>query len=211
MRKQAFPIAYLPPIDYLAHFWAAPNPVIDIYEHWPKRTIRNRAEIASPKGRYLLSVPVSKDKHHTPAKDVRISYKENWQVNHWRAIKSFYSNSPYFLYYEQEISYFFEYQYNSITTLDLELMNTLLELMNIDKQITTSSAYLEKKEISHDLRDYFNHKKDKILVPDYIQVFEDRQPFLHNLSILDLLFNLGPEARTYLENLAHKLRNCYSG
>jgi len=211
LRKQAFPIAYLPPIDYLAHFLAAPNPVIDIYEHWPKRTLRNRAEITSPKGRYMLSVPVSKDKHHTPAKNVRISYREKWQVNHWRAIKSFYSNSPFFLFYEQDIKYFFEHNYDRIIDLNLELMKTLLELLNINKEVPASYAYIEKNEISHDLREYFNHTKDTVLVPKYIQVFEDRQPFLHNLSILDLLFNLGPEAETYLENLADKLSRRYSG
>ncbi|MCF8231028.1 MAG: WbqC family protein [Bacteroidales bacterium] len=208
---QAFPIAYLPPISYVAYFMAASSPLIDIYEHWPKRTYRNRAEIASPKGRYRLSVPVSKDKHHTPVREVKISYKENWQQNHWRAIRSFYSNSPYFLHYESEIKPFYEKKYDTIAELDLELMQQLFDLMNIDQPVITSSGYIEKEDVDYDYRDFFNQQKDHVLIPEYIQVFEDRSPFLHNLSVIDLLFNLGPEATTYLENLAAKIRNYYSG
>lgn len=211
MKLQAFPIAYLPPIDYVAHFMASPNPVIDIHEHWPKRTCRNRAEIASPKGRYRISIPVSKKAHHTPVKEVTISYKENWQQNHWRAIKSFYSNSPYFFFYEQEIKPFFEKKFKTIAELDLALMHQLFGLLNLNKTIQTSSVYLEKTSVAYDYRNYFNHSKEVVLIPEYIQVFEDRQPFLHNLSVLDLLFNLGPEAGNYLANLADKITESYSG
>ena len=211
MSQQAFPIAYLPPISYVAYFMAASSPVIDLYEHWPKRTYRNRAEIASPKGRYRLSVPVSKDRHHTPVREVKISYKENWQQNHWRAIRSFYSNSPYFLYYESEIKPFYEKKYDTIANLNVELLRKLFVLLNINQPVATSSGYLEKEAIDYDYRDFFNQQKDHVLIPEYIQVFEDRLPFLHNLSVIDLLFNLGPEATVYLENLAAKIRNYYSG
>ncbi|MCF8307746.1 MAG: WbqC family protein [Bacteroidales bacterium] len=211
MSQQAFPIAYLPPISYVAYFMAASSPVIDLYEHWPKRTYRNRAEIASPKGRYRLSVPVSKDRHHTPVREVKISYKENWQQNHWRAIRSFYSNSPYFLYYESEIKPFYEKKYDTIVDLNVELLRKLFVLLNINQPVATSSGYLEKEAIDYDYRDFFNQQKDHVLIPEYIQVFEDRLPFLHNLSVIDLLFNLGPEATAYLENLAAKIYHYYSG
>ncbi len=211
MKAQAFPLAYLPSIDYVAHFMAASNPVIDQWEHWPKRTYRNRAEIASPKGRYRISVPVTKKEHHTPANEVLIAYRENWQLNHWRAIKSFYSNSPYFLFYEQEIHQHFMRKYKTIAELDIKLMETLLKLLGISKSIETSSEYLKSKNLDLDFRNYFNHSKDRVFVPKYIQVFEDRQPFLHNLSVIDLLFNLGPEAAGYLQQLAEKLRAYYSG
>lgn len=209
--QQAFPIAYLPPVNYVAYYMAASNPVIDLYEHWPKQTYRNRADIASPQGPYKLSVPVTKKAHHTPVCQVGISYREDWQQNHWRAIKSFYNSSPYFLFYEPELRPFFERQYQTIDQLDLALLHKLFALLDISVPIQTSSKYLEREEIDYDFRDFFNQKKDNVLIPEYIQVFEDRQPFLNNLSVIDLLFNLGPEAATYLKRLAKHISDYYSG
>jgi hypothetical protein len=196
------PLFYLPPVDYFTQLnQFKPDIWIDRDEHFPKQTYRNRASIHSPDGSLTLVVPVVKgSKVHTPVKDVKISYDFKWQRLHWLSIQACYRRSAYFEYYEADFAPFYEqktvhlFEYNQKL---LELLNRLLKIKTpINYTDTYKATYPEQVT---DLRKVFSAKKEvTIEQKPYFQVFEERNGFLKNLSIVDLLFNQGPQAVNYL-------------
>ncbi|MGM0566172.1 MAG: WbqC family protein [Bacteroidota bacterium] len=211
MKPVVFPTAYLPDIVYYAHYLAAINPVTDIHEHYEKQTCRNRAAIMTAGGKQTLTVPVSKKHPHTPVKDVKISYQENWPQVHWRTIKTAYSSAPFFEFYAFAIEPVFFKEHAFLIDLNTELFAVINEMAGLEIKVKLSEKYPEKNEVERDYRQYWHSTKDHPLIPAYPQVFDEKHGFLHNLSILDLLFNTGPETPVYLEQLAAKLRAYYSG
>lgn len=211
MKPVVFPIAYLPDIVYYAHFLTAQKPVIDIHEHYEKQTCRNRTAIMTAAGKQTLTVPINKKHPHTPVKDVKISYQENWPQIHWRTIKTAYSSAPFFEFYAFAIEPVLHNKHEFLIELNTELFTTVNEISGINKRFSYSTKYYEKHEVERDYRQYWHSTKDSPLIPAYPQVFSNKHNFLHNLSILDLLFNTGPETPVYLEKLTTRLRQYYSG
>jgi len=162
-------------------------------------------------GKQTLTVPVNKKYPHTPVKDVKISYQENWPQVHWRTIKTAYSSAPFFEFYAFAIEPVFFKKHGFLIELNSELFKTINDIAGIDKRFSFSKKYPEKNEIERDYRQYWHSTKDSPLIPAYPQVFDEKHGFLHNLSMLDLLFNLGPETPVYMEQLATRLRSYYSG
>lgn len=197
------PTSYFPPVLYFAHLAQASNARIELHEHYPKQTYRNRCRILSARGPMDLSVPVIKTEgNHTPIHQMGISYVEAWQRNHQRAILAAYNKSPYFLYYQDELEYIFTHRYETLAELNRELLETICGLIGIDCTITYTEEYQAIPEGFLDLRPVFTPKKQpQISFPAYTQVFSERLSFAPNLSILDLLFCLGPESLVYIENL----------
>lgn len=194
--------AYFPPI--LQYAWLIQNTDIQIeqFETFPKQTYRNRCEILSPNGLQALSVPVIKPNGaKTLTKDILISYESPWQQLHWKAIQTAYNSSPFLLYYQDELEDFFKIKYRSLLDLNeavIGLINHLMEWKirvkrTDDFQFPIDVNSLEDKRFALSPK----HNVDYHL-PTYIQVFADQFPFIENLSILDLIFNLGPEAEAYL-------------
>lgn len=206
-----FPLAYFPDIAYLAHYMASENPLIDTWEHYEKQTCRNRTDILTPSGRQTLSIPVSKKAHHTPTRDVLLSYRQDWRQTHWRTIKTSYGGSPYFYFYADEFEAAFREKPEHLTEFTEKLFKILLKQLGLKPECNFAEKYVEKWELEKDYRNYWNPSKDRIMVPHYIQVFEHKFGFTHKLSSLDLLFNLGPEANFYLQQLSQKLKQYYSG
>jgi len=176
---------------------------VDGFEHFVKQSYRNRCEIYGANGLLKLIVPLKKWNNHSSSKDIEISYDENWQNLHWRSIESAYRTSPYFEFYEDDLKPLFFLQENNLFSYNLQLENELKELLQIRSSSSISSSY----EASEPDWRKIIHPKNKELVgkknfPTYIQVFESKHHFLANLSILDLIFNLGPNSKNYLENLS---------
>jgi hypothetical protein len=195
--------AYLAPIEYFALLYQQ-DCWVDVEEHYLKQSYRNRCVIASAQGPISLTIPViKKNGNHTKVKDILISYSENWQQHHWRTIVSAYNQSPYFLYYQDELLPFYEKKYEYLAEFNLELTQLLLNLLEIETTIQKTSSFIssEQKGIT-DLRNRIHPKKEsRIKFENYIQVFSDRHEFIPNLSILDLLLNLGPESSSYLKQI----------
>jgi len=195
------PMFYLPPVDYFTQLnQFKPEIWIERDEHFPKQTYRNRANIYSPDGLLTLVVPVVKgSKVHTSVKDVKISYDFKWQRLHWLSLQACYRRSAYFEYYEADFAPFYEQQ----TTHLFDYNQKLLELLNRLLKIKTPLNYTETYEATYpetvsDFRKAFAKKDVTIEQKPYFQVFEERKGFLKNLSIVDLLFNQGPQAVNYL-------------
>lgn len=199
------PTAYLPPVAYMAVAARHSTLVVEQHETFPKQTLRNRAVIATANGPLTLSVPVTKPYgNRTRTSHVGICYAEPWAVRHWRAIASAYNAAPFFLYYRDEIEHLLSQTYPSLLSLNLALLRHLLRVLKLDCTVTLSDDFRPASSDPDDYRTRFSDKRPSTLFdfPTYTQVFDTRLGFLPDICILDLLFNLGPDAATYLRRLA---------
>ncbi|MBS1523932.1 MAG: WbqC family protein [Bacteroidetes bacterium] len=195
------PMFYLPPVEYFAQLNSYnPDFVIEKQEHFPKQTYRNRANIYSPDGMLTLVVPVIKgSKVHTPVKDVKISYDFRWQRLHWMSLQGCYRRSAYFEYYEDEFAPFYEKKETFLFDYNDQLFQLILKLLKIKAIVNYTETYEHEYPALTDLRHSINSKKESnFLQKPYFQVFEERHGFMKNLSIVDLLFNQGPQSVNYL-------------
>lgn len=206
-KKILLSVAYLPPVSYFALL--AQYPVwIEKNETFPKQTYRNRSHIFSDKGRMALSIPVTKpDGNHTRTDSVRIFNEDKWYLRHWRALSAAYEKSPYFLFYRDELEDFFSGKEENLFDFDMQLIHALCDIIGIKPDVTFTTDFEKNPSDTYDLRQVIHPKQPSILTdfPHYMQVFEDKQGFIPDLSILDLLFNLGPETRGYLTQLKFSL------
>jgi len=195
-----FPIFYIPPVSYFSSLKQCDyNFKLEVQEHFPKQTYRNRASIYSPNGTLDLMVPVIKgSKVHTKVKDVRISDEFKWQRLHWKSFESCYRNSAYFEYYEAEFSKFFTNKYDFLFDLNIELFQWLIKQLKLNLELQYTEEYFKEYEEGLDFRSNFPVKnKTNDSAKPYFQVFDDREGFKPNLSIVDLLFNQGPQSKSF--------------
>ncbi|MEW6470403.1 MAG: WbqC family protein [Bacteroidota bacterium] len=196
------PVAYLPPLSYCARLLRHENVYIELYEHFPKQTWRNRCSIYSPNGIQHLVVPISGRKDKMIVKDVRLSNERDWQTLHWRSLEAAYRSSPFFEYYEDELRPHFEKKHEFLVDLDMELLGTLLGLLKREQKFTCTEKF-EKDPGVNDGRHLLDKKAvAAAALPRYSQVFENKHGFLSNLSVVDLLFNQGNASADYLRELS---------
>lgn len=195
-----FSTAYLPPIAYVAALSTQPEALIETQETFPKQTYRNRTEIMTAGGVRTLSVPVVRN-NHSRTEEVGIDYKERWNVIHLRTIAAAYSASPYYLYYKDGLEKILLQRYERLIDLNDALLQWILRTLKSGCQIRHTQDFV--KDYPADLRDTFSPKRPYPTEghKPYYQVFADRLPFTPNLSFLDLLMNLGPEAGEYLKSI----------
>ena len=197
--------AFLGPVEYFYYLNLANSIVIEQHETWLKQTYRNRTVIVTDKGTLPLSIPVTKmNGNHTKTKDIVISYHEDWPVKHWRSIETAYQNSPYFLYYSDKIKELFFSNVQSLIELNTALTNVVCKMIGIKPNIQLSSEFVKSPEEDViDLRIKLSPKQPSTIpeFTEYTQVFFDKQSFVPNAGILDLLFCLGPESKSYLNSL----------
>lgn len=198
------PIAYFPPISYFA--WLIKNDlVLERKEHFVKQSLRSRCEILGANGTLHLNVPKTKVQGKEPVDECEIFSEIDWKTQHWRSLEAAYRNSPFFDYYADELKPLFEKEHTYLFQLGLESTELICEFLNIRFEPTfTSSHEVIPKEL--DLRNAWNkrdysEKPPVKAFPEYIQVFSDRHAFVPDLSILDLLFCLGPQSVEYLKKL----------
>lgn len=195
------PMCYLPPVELFVELNKyKPNVLFEHEEHFPKQTYRNRANIYSPDGILTLTVPVIKGaKNHTKVKDVKISYDFRWQRLHWMSLQTCYRSSAYFEYYEDDFAPFYEKSFEYLFDYNQELFELLIKLIKIKTSVIYTQTYEDKYSNLIDLRNMITPKKENDFQQKaYFQVFEDRHGFIKNLSIIDLLFNQGPQTLSYL-------------
>lgn len=193
--------AYLPTIEYFAFIAKSEVFFMEDAETYQKQSYRNRAYIMTAGGVQTLILPTRHETQRNCIRDVRIDYKCPWQLKHWRAIESAYSGTPYFLYFKDFIYPFFEKKYEFLFDYNLELTEVLLRLFKIKKAPVFTGTYEKEYHKRLDLRDLIHPKKRHFFQETpYHQIFDDRLPFVGNLSVIDLLFNVGPDCG-YLLNL----------
>ncbi len=205
-RKIILSSAYFAPASYYSKFLISGEVHIEKHENFIKQTYRNRCIIAGVNGSLALTVPVKRGSFHkTAMKDLEIDYNTKWQANHWRTIESAYSSAPFFQFYADDIKPFFSVRTKFLFDHNQHILDTMLKLTGIPANYTISKEYIkEDKTIeNYDYRMKIrpkNQPDDPIFRPHpYYQVFDDRLGFIPDLSILDLVFNAGPETTGILK------------
>jgi len=197
---------YFPSILSYALMTSGDKVLFEVSDFYEKQTYRNRLYIQSANAKQMLSVQV---KHtHTDGKqlykDVLVSNDFDWQKLHWRSLETAYRTSPYFEFYEDDLLPVFEKKYKYLVDLNLDTIKVINDLLDVDLSFDVTKTFQKDYEKTEDLRFLKNAKKELELVkkmPVYTQMFNDRHPFMPNLSVLDLLFMEGPNATTYLEQI----------
>lgn len=194
--------AYLPPISYLKSCISAGNVIIESKEHFIKQTYRNRCNIYGANGLLSLVIPIH---HHNlkecPIDEVTMANEEGWKKNHWRSITSAYGQSPFFEFYEEDLVKLFNTGETNLLNFNTECLRLIFKLLKLPLSLDMTDEYAEMAGVQ-DFRNRFHPKITSTEVfPRYYQVFENRHGFKANLSIIDLICNLGPESRNYLTSL----------
>lgn len=200
---------YAGSILYFAVLRKASEIWIEQHENFRKGSFRNRCIILGPNGTLRLSIPLQSGKdQNKPFEKVKIAYTEPWQKIHWESLGSCYRSSPFFEYYETQLFDFYHKEFESLLDFNQQLFNKINIFLKKEIPLNYTIEYQSKDKFNGaDYRNLIHPKNPHSLgehlieFPSYIQVFGDRFEFKPNLSIFDLLFNLGPKAGNYLDNL----------
>ncbi len=177
--------------------------VFENEDNYQKQTYRNRTYIYGANGTLLLTIPIkhTRKEGRQLYKDVQIENDFEWQILHWRSLETAYRTSPFFEYYEDELIHLFEKKRKFLLDFNYECMQAIHDCLQFDLSFTKTNEYIKEPKDVIDLRGLVNAKKEKKYhLESYTQVFTEKHGFIPNLSILDLLFNEGTNALTYLEN-----------
>ena len=218
---------YFGPVQWYQKLYRADEVWIERYESFQKQTYRNRCVIATTQGTQALTVPVERG-HLSPLsplspepssllsplsslKDIRISDHGNWRHLHWNALQSAYGDSPFFMYYEDDLRPFFEQRWDYLFDFNEAIREKICELLDIHPVVHYTESFINPSSLTsyllpltsiHDFREAITPKHpapDPDFTPRrYYQVYEAKHGFQPNLSILDLLFNMGPESIFWL-------------
>jgi hypothetical protein len=206
-KKILIELQYLPPVQYFSKFALHEAVRIEQYEHYQKRSYRNRSHMAGPNGVLRLSIPLCSGKNEQqPIREVLIAGQEAWQRRHWQSIRTAYGNAPFFEFYADALQPFYERPYKFLFDFNRDLLYLLLDILDLPGRLEWTGAFDQTPpEDTLDFRDAIRPQK-KESKPDpyfhpvrYQQVFEEKNGFLANLSILDLLFCSGPQAPLILK------------
>lgn len=196
------PLAYGGSLTLWAYLAQAENIVLEKHDHYQKQTQRNRQYIHGANGKLLLSIPI---KHlgkegHQHYKSVAIDNSFPWQSQHWKSLQTAYRSSPYFEFYEDAIYLLYHKHFASLYEFNTSLFEVLKRLIGIDTPFLFSEKY-DPNPQHPDVRSVLEVKKQsEVAAVTYTQVFEEKNGFIPNLSIIDLLFNVGPQSLGLLKN-----------
>lgn len=194
--RTILPLMYLGSVEYFARLLHG-DCVIDLGEHFVKRSARNRTRILASDGPMELTVHVSHaNRLRTPMRDVRIDYSKRWQHQHWGALVASYKSSPYFEHYAPHFEPFYRNEYKYLVDYNCELLALMCRLSGVSEP-PFSDSYLDAAPGDTDMRSK-NAQSPDFKPEPYVQVFSDRMPFVSNLSAADLLFAEGPAASSVL-------------
>ncbi|SIS49778.1 WbqC-like protein family protein [Zobellia uliginosa] len=175
----------------------------EVEDNFQKQTYRNRAYICNDLGRHMLSIPIRHlggSQGRQKYKDVKLENTYQWQRQHWRTLQTAYRTSPFFEFYEDEIAPLYEKPYEYLLDFNLLSIQTVCDCLQLDMPEEKTVTFETKPESMFDGRFLVNAKNKLDFAPEtYTQVFSDRNSFVANTSILDLLFNEGTNALSYLK------------
>ncbi len=197
-----FPLFYLPNVEFFKNLLnhRTNKVLIEKQENYPKQTSRNRTVIAGPNGKLNLTVPVKKgNENHTPYKEIRISNADDWQRIHWQSLETSYRSSSYFEFYEDIFHPFYHNKFDFLFDYNVALLDVVLKAIKLPIDYNFTTDYVKTYTDKDDFRNTLNWKNESGYNNNpYFQVFEDRIGYQNNLSIVDLLFNQGPQTLKFL-------------
>jgi len=190
---------YFAPISHWKEIISG-NIIWELNQNFNKQTLRNRTYIYGPNKILKLSIPIKHSKESFTLENTLIENDFQWQKDHWKSIQSAYKSSPFFEFYEDGLRNLYFNNYNKLSVFNIECIKLVYEWLDISTKSSFTKTFKEKYNTEIDLRDMAEKNfDDKFIVKEYIQVFSPNHGFKNNLSILDLVFNQGPNSISYLK------------
>lgn len=198
--------AYLAPIPFYRAMVLSKETSVEQWDNYVKQTFRNRCIIVGANGKQVLTIPVEKPiGGKCLMKDLRISDHGNWRHLHWNALESSYGKSPFFEYYADDLRPFYERKWEYLMDYNEALQSKIFELLDVDVKTKRTAEYsqpttnlktvITQKDGVVDIRCLAEPSLlERLNFTPYYQVFAQRHGFTPHLSIIDLLFNMGPES-----------------
>ena len=209
METPVLTIAWFPPVEYFALLAKYSSVYVEACENYQKQSWRNRCRYYAADGPQYLNFPiVHEGTHELPIREIKVDYSTPWLLRTERAIASAYESSAYFDYYKDELFGILESRPGTLFELDLEIIRFFLRKTGVAANIHLTDEYVPVGETSpygRDFRGLLHPKRPDTVLKDlglekpYFQVFARKYGFIPNLSIMDLLFNEGPESILYLK------------
>ena len=181
---------------------------IEACENYQKQSYRNRCRFYAADGVQALSFPIIHEggTHKQPISEIKIDWSTPWLQQHERAIVSAYRTSAYFEYYQDELFAILESRQERLLDLNMELLKFFIEKTGLAVDLRLTSEYSREVDMV-DLRETIHPKRPNTILKDlelekpYFQVFSRKYGFQSDLSIMDLLFNEGPDSILYLKTI----------
>jgi len=189
--------AYFPPISHWKYILNK-NCHWNIYSYYQKQTLSNRTYIHGANGILMLSVPImhSGKNIRRSFNKIEIENNHDWKKNHFKSIKTAYESSPYYEYYESQLKDHFNQNFKQLFKLNLSSIKLIFDCLKLEF-LDKKTEHIKKN--TNDLSNLTNIKISSQITPKYIQLFEEKNGFINDLSILDLLFNCGPNTLDYIK------------
>lgn len=203
MPEALFPLPYFGPLSIYAALVKYEHILVEATENYQKQSYRNRQYIFGANGKLMLNIPVKRSSsgQRLTYKDSKIENEFKWQNLHFKSLETAYRTSPYFEFYEAEFEPLYHQNFSSLFEFNLLCFKTVIELIGIEVKLEMTEVYQKEYKTLPDYRGLINAKTQKNTIHrPYHQVFEEKYGFIPDLSILDLLFNLGPESLSYLKS-----------
>ena len=193
---------YFPNVAHFAAIVQAEKVTFEMDDNYQKQTYRNRTYIYGANGKLQLSIPIiHSQKERQKYRDIKIYNSENWQAIHWKSIETAYRTSPFFEFYEDDFQPLFSKKADFLLEFNMTCFNVVLDCLQLEISSTKTDKFQKIVADKTDFRHLANARKEQSWTLDaYTQVFSNKHGFLNNLSILDLLFNEGPNTLNYLES-----------
>lgn len=191
---QIFPPCYFPPVHWVTAWKKAENPVIDPWAWYQKQQLSSRTWIKGPDQPLALHIPVERRSKKAPIIEKRVSFQENWRQTHWRSLRNYYRNSPYFTFYEESLKSYFSQDHEYLIEWLTASIELSFEWIGMSQTLTMTDSYSTVIRAEDDWRRSFSGKMEVVsyFTPvEYTQVYGEFTP---GLSVLDLLFSVGPES-----------------
>ncbi len=178
--------------------------VWEVFDNFQKQTYRNRCYICTDQGKHMINIPIKHvgvNQGRQLYSNVILENQEAWQKQHWRTLETAYRTSPYFEFYEDDINPIYQNSVQSLFELNLETISIIMSCLGIEEEFGTTMKYESNPKGIIDGRHLVDAKKPfDFDQKRYTQVFHEKHGFVSNLSILDLLFNEGPNTVDFLMN-----------
>ena len=187
---------YFPPISHWKHI-SSNNLQWSIKSRYNKQTLTNRTYIDSSNGELMLTVPIKHSGKNIPRKfsKIKIDNSSNWKKTHYKSIKICYQSSPFFEFYEDDISFFYESDYEYLHQLNFASINLVCKWINLE--MPKENFNVQEKEFINLIYLSNTKRTRELLKKKYTQTFQVSNGFINDLSILDLIFNCGPDSKNY--------------
>lgn len=189
--------AYLPPVSFFKKIINLKTLYFSMSTNYQKQTYRNRCIICTPNGIQNLIIPIKHNQNNKSYNKTEIYNQLNWQKNHWKAIKSAYNSSPFFEYYLDDFDLFYKKEYKLLYNFNYDIFLQILKCIELNINVRKTNKIVNYI----DLKKILDPKKDRENYNNYSQVFIRKNGFHSDLSIIDLIFNLGPRTNEYLNSI----------